>query len=132
MGNILIIDDDPLVTKVFSEMVKTLGHKPFTAANAMNGLQAFKDNNIDITFVDIKMPGKSGLEFLEEVKNIDENAIVTVITGFPSSETITETILLNGFTYLEKPITIEKLRSILEKGFKRKRELESKDESDSE
>jgi len=132
MGNILIIDDDPLVTKVFSEMVKTLGHKPFTAANAMNGLQAFKDNNIDITFVDIKMPGKSGLEFLEEVKSIDENAIVTVITGFPSSETITETILLNGFTYLEKPITIEKLRSILEKGFKRKRELESKDESDSE
>jgi len=125
MGKILIIDDDPSVTKLFSEMIKTLGHIPLTASNAENGLKIFNQNEIDLTFVDLKMPGMSGLEFLEKVKKTDENAIVTVITSYPSSETIRETILLNGFTYLEKPITIDKLRTIIEKGFKHKRELES-------
>ena len=127
MGKILIIDDDPTIIKMFSEMVKTLGHTPLAASNATDGLKAFKNNEIDITFVDIKMPGMSGIEFLEEVKIIDKNAIVTVITGFPSSDTITETILLNGFTYLEKPITMDKLRTIIEKGLKLKRDHESEE-----
>ena len=123
MANILIIDDDKTVLKILSEMIRTLGHQPVTAQNAEEGLKQFKKNKIDINLVDVKMPGKTGLDFLRDVKTIDNNAVVIIITGYPSSETITETILLNGFTYLEKPITIEKLRVIIEKGLKTRREL---------
>ncbi|RKY89701.1 hypothetical protein DRQ09_00895 [candidate division KSB1 bacterium] len=125
MGNILVIDDEPSVANLFSEMIKSLGHNPIIASNATEGLKLFKKNPVDITFVDIKLPGVSGVEFLKEVKKIDSKAIVVVITGYPSSETITETILHNGYSYLEKPITMEKLRIIIERGLKKKNENNS-------
>ena len=64
---------------------------------------------------------------LEEVKKMDPNAVVIMMTGYPSAETIIQTIEDDGYTYIAKPIKIEQIRDLIDKGLDfRKKRLEEK------
>ena len=116
MANILIVDDESAVRKLLSEVVKRMGHAPIEAANGKEAYDKFRNASIDLSFLDIHMPELDGISCLETLKSIDPEAVVIVMTGYPSAETIIETIEDDGYTYIAKPLEVHQIMDLIERG----------------
>jgi len=116
LANILIVDDESAVRKLLSEVVKRMGHMPIEAANGKEAYDQFRNASIDLSFLDIHMPELDGISCLETFKSIDPDAVVIVMTGYPSAETIIETIEDDGYTYIAKPLEVYQIMDLIERG----------------
>lgn len=127
MARILIVDDEPSIRLFLSGLVERLGHKPIEAANGVDALEAFRRASFDLAIVDVHMPEMDGLRFLEEAKKIDPLCVVIIMTGYPSAETIIQTIEEDGYTYIAKPLEIERMTDLIERGLVFRRTRSRKD-----
>ncbi len=116
MANILIVDDEESIRHLLSSIVKRTGHNPIEAPDGKAAVEKFKEETIDLSFVDINMPKLDGIGYLEAVKEIDPKAVVIMMTGYPSAETIIQTIEDDGYTYIAKPLEIDRVVDLVERG----------------
>jgi len=116
LANILVADDEVSIRKLLSRIVESMEHTPVEASNGKEAFEKFKEESIDLSIVDLNMPQLDGLGYLKAVKELDPKAVVIVVTGFPSAETIIETIEDDGFTYIAKPIHVEQIKDLIERG----------------
>ena len=116
MANILIADDEISIRSLLCRVVESMEHTPVDASNGQDALEKFKGESIDLSIVDLNMPELDGLGYLKAVKEIDPKAVVIIVTGYPSAETIIETIEDDGFTYIAKPIHAEQIKDLIEHG----------------
>jgi DNA-binding NtrC family response regulator len=119
----MIADDEELVRSFIKRIVEGLGHEAFLAANGKVALDIFKKQQIDLSFVDVRMPLMDGLTFLHEAKKIRPDAVVIIITGFPTAETITETVEEQGYTYITKPLSVQHIIDLIQRGLAGKMNL---------
>ena len=130
MARILIADDEESVRQYLKETVQRMGYEPIAVSNGQEALDTFKNDPVDLSIVDIKMPKMDGMHFLHRAKEIDPDAVIIILTGYPSAESIVETIEDDGYTYLAKPIDMDQLQDIINRGLtvrdKRLRERERK------
>ncbi|MCD6335759.1 MAG: response regulator [Candidatus Latescibacteria bacterium] len=120
MKNILIVDDDHAVAEMLSEVVKAMGKHPITAANGREGLEKFQKHSVDLVITDLKMPEMDGNVLLKEIKRIDKDAVVIVLTGYPSVDTAVETIKDGAYDYLNKPLKVAEIEVVIERALERK------------
>jgi len=78
---VLIIDDDPAIRNYYTELVESSGYATLTAEDGESGIEKYKEEKPDLVLLDINMPGKNGLETLKEIKDIDENQKVFLLTS---------------------------------------------------
>jgi two-component system, NtrC family, response regulator PilR len=124
LATILIADDEPSIRSFIGRVVEMMGHQSVQAATGKEALELYGRTPVDLSFVDINMPEMDGIHFLEYVKKQDPKAVVIVMTGFPSAETIVETIEDDGYTYISKPIQIDRLKDLVNRGLEfRKQKL---------
>lgn len=116
MANILVADDEPSVRTFVCRVVENSGHTAIGACDGKEALEKFRSNKIDLSFVDVNMPEFGGISFLEQAKEVDPKAVVIIMTGFPSAETIIETIEDDGFTYIAKPLRIDQIQDLISRG----------------
>jgi DNA-binding NtrC family response regulator len=108
MARILIIDDDKSFREALGESVRDFGHDVVEASDAQ---EAFKlIGHVDAAFLDLRMPGISGIEFLREAKPIIP---VIVLTAFADSSNTIEAMRLGAFDHLTKPIGRADLQQVL-------------------
>ena len=79
-------------------------------------MQKIKQVKPDLVIVDLKMPGMSGTELLEKIRDIDPNIVSVVITGYATIESAVEAMKQNAYDFLCKPFTPQQLRIIVERG----------------
>jgi DNA-binding NtrC family response regulator len=125
---ILLIDDDESIRKVIGYLLEEAGYPAETAATAAEGLQAFRSQRPDLVLTDIKMPRKSGIELLSELKSIDPSVPVIILTAFGTVETAVEAMKRGAADYLTKPISRDELLMTVAKILKMSR-LERENES---
>lgn len=116
MAKIMIVDDEESVRMFVKRVVEDLGHTAIEAENGVQGLDLLADHQVDLYFVDVFMPKMNGIGYLEKVKEIDPNAVIVMMTGHPSADTIVETIEDDGYTYISKPMKVEKLQDLINRG----------------
>ena len=116
MAKILIVDDEVSIRMFLRKVVKRMGHVPVEAGDGKEGLDRFQEESIDLSIVDIKMPEMDGIKYLEEAKKLDPHAVVIIMTGYPSAETIIQMIEDDGYTYITKPIDMNRIMDIIERG----------------
>lgn len=121
MGTVLIVDDDESFATALGRIIKELGHTSEWAGDGQEGLLKFQDNDYDVVIADLKMPRMNGVEFIREVKRINKDVVVMVITGYADLNSAVETLSLGAYDYIEKPAEIEKFRAALERGMERRR-----------
>jgi DNA-binding NtrC family response regulator len=92
-----------------------------TAPDAENGLLQIKEFSIDLVLLDIKMPGMSGLELLDQLSTTAPWLTVIMMTGFGSIETAVEAIKLGAYDFITKPFIKDDICRIIHKGIERKR-----------
>ena len=117
-ATVLVVDDELLLREVIKDYLDKNDYNVFEAANGRKALEIIKSQIIDFAFIDIKMPGMSGLVLIEKLKEIAPNLKVAIITAFPSLETVDKADSLGVCEYLVKPFKIEIVKEVLEKYLK--------------
>ncbi len=102
-ASILIIDDETVVRLLFKETLEEAGHRVMTAETASQGLELLKQYDFDLVFLDLKMPGMDGAELFHQLKAITPGLPVTVITGYPDSNTMSRALAEGPFGIMNKP-----------------------------
>jgi len=86
MCRVLVIDDEELMRETLRPIFSGLGAQVISEAeNGDDGILAFQEHKPDATFLDIKMPGKSGVETLKKIIEIDPDAVVVMLTAITDS-----------------------------------------------
>ena len=100
----LYVEDEDFIRDSFSLMLKRYFKEVIIAKNGKEGLEKFKNNEIDIIISDIRMPIMDGIEMVKHIKEINPKAYVIFITAFSDTEYLKAAIELNVEGYLTKPI----------------------------
>jgi len=110
---ILIVDDDPMTRESLRQALEINGFAVVEAEDAPATLDKLRDNSVNVVLLDIYLPGQSGLELLKEIKRINRDIKVVMITGYASLASAIEALDWAAFAYMEKPIDMKKLMATL-------------------
>jgi two-component system, NtrC family, response regulator len=109
METILIVDDEKHYRLILSEVLEEEGYQSFTAASGMEALDILKSQIIDVVLTDVKMPGMTGIDLLEKIKEINPELPVIIMTAFGSVEKAVEAMQKGAYTFILKPFENEAL-----------------------
>jgi len=103
-GSILVVDDEPAMRLLLSSVLKEEGHDVTAAASGEEALQLIAKRHYHLVLTDLKMPGISGLDLLEQVKREDPGTAVIILTAFGTVEGAVEAMRRGAVHYLLKPL----------------------------
>ncbi len=109
MASVLIVDDLPAVHEMLEAVINPCGFLSAFALNGPEALKRYREGNIDVVLVDIAMEPMDGITVLKELRTIDPNAIVIMMTGYSSTETAMQALKFGAFDYVQKPFRLEEL-----------------------
>jgi len=108
-NSILLIDDEEILLDTISDDLRENGYNVTTAISGEDGLTSFKQHQQDMVITDLKMEGMDGLEVSREIKNMNPNTPVMILTGYGSMETAIEALRLDLDDYVLKPVNRNEL-----------------------
>jgi len=114
MQTLLIVDDDKSIRYSLKRMLEG-SFAILTAQNGEEALQRVRESAPDLILMDIKMPGRSGIEVLKEIKQIDPKSLVILMTAYGTTETAIEAMKHGAFDYIVKPFPIPRMKELVEK-----------------
>ncbi len=103
MNKILIVDDDKDMRLILSKSLRLEGYKTIVAGNGKEALRKVKKELPNLILLDVKLPGMNGLNVLEEIKKINKDLIVVMLTGYGDIKDAVKAIKLGAFDYITKP-----------------------------
>ncbi len=107
--NILVVEDEELMRSILRQLLEREGYCVLTADSAENALEIFPSVEIAVTLTDIKMAGMDGLELLDRIKTVDEEAIVIIMTAYSSVDSAIAALRKGVYDYVTKPFINEDL-----------------------
>ena len=125
---ILIVDDEPNILFVIGQAFQDT-YEVHTAAAGDKALEVMRVEKPDFVFLDIKMPGLTGMEVLARIKTTGASPVVWMLTGNDELETAIETLRQGASGYLTKPFDLAQIRMIVSTAFDVQEKKESHDSS---
>jgi DNA-binding NtrC family response regulator len=113
MKRILIVDDDQRTRRVLQILARKMDLSAETAAGADLGLACFRRERSDLVVTDLKMPEKDGLELLTELRAIDAEVPVIVLTAHGTVTTAVAAMKLGAVDFLQKPFDVDALELVI-------------------
>jgi DNA-binding NtrC family response regulator len=117
---LLIAEDERNLGIVLQKELSRLGHQVSLAHDAETALQLARESEFDVALLDIMMPGRSGIEVLRELREMEQPPEVLMMTGHATVETALKAMKLGAYDYLTKPCHIRELEAILNKAFEKR------------
>ncbi len=119
MSKILVADDEEKVCWAFEQFLKAEGHTPLIASSAQEALDKVIAEKPELVIMDIRMPGQmDGLEALVEMKKLDPEVYVIIMTAHGNMQTAIEAMQSGAFDYVIKPPDLDELRVIIQRALK--------------
>jgi two-component system response regulator RegA len=103
-ASLLLVDDDEVLRERLARALERRGYRVRTAANADEALALAREQPPKYAVIDLRMPGRSGLEVLRELRLLDPGCQALVLTGYGSIPTAVEATRLGAVGYLQKPV----------------------------
>src|SRR5207253_769412 len=120
-GMILVVDDEEIMREILETLLKREGYDVRLAASGDEGLELARSMPFDAAIVDIMMPGLNGIETLDELKRIDEDLAVLIITAYASVESAISAMKNGAFDYITKPFKNEEVLVVVRNALERRR-----------
>ena len=114
---ILLVDDEPDIIEVIQDRLEAYGFTVITAGTGLEALKKLSMEKFDGVFLDVKMPGMSGMEVLAEIRKKNTKLPVIIITSSSSREAAIEAIARGASEYILKPFEWEELKTKIQKVF---------------
>ena len=121
METILIVDDEKNYLVVLEALLGPEGYETITADSGPNALRFIRESDLDLVITDMKMPGMSGMELLEESKQIKPELPVIMMTAYGTIELAVEAMKKQAYDYITKPFQNEELKLIIKKALENSR-----------
>ena len=122
--SILVVEDEAKMRRLLELQLSEEGFRAQTAADAETALRLINGDKFDLAVTDLKLPGMSGLEFLQAVKRIDANLPVIIMTAYGSVESAVEAMKHGASDYVLKPFSLAELALVIRKELAAHRLLE--------
>jgi DNA-binding NtrC family response regulator len=110
---ILVVDDEPIVRESIRDWLKDAGYKVLTAETGEEALKLLDKHDISILVIDVRLPGRTGISVLKDVKARKPKIKSIVITAYPSEELSDEAKKQGAVDYLVKPINPDDLEVLI-------------------
>jgi two-component system response regulator AtoC len=121
MRRVLVVDDEENLRHMLQTLLKREGYEPVGVASVDSALRELENLPFDIIITDLRMPGRSGMELVDEVRRRNLDATVVVMTAFGSKDVAIEAMKRGAYDYLSKPFEADELVLLLRKAEERER-----------
>ncbi|MBC8548716.1 MAG: response regulator [Candidatus Brocadiales bacterium] len=108
--NILVIDDDKDICESLKKVFALDGYKVKIISKPKNALRELQKNTFHLIILDLKMPEMSGEDLLREIRKINDDITVIILTAYPSVDSAVQALQSHVFDYVKKPFKIRDLR----------------------
>jgi DNA-binding response OmpR family regulator len=116
VSTVLVVDDDPSIRQILREFVELEGHRVLEAADASFARKAMAQESVDLVFLDVLMPGESGMSLCHSIKDDPECSDIKVIllTGFDGERSWQQGLRSGADLFAVKPVNHERIKVLLE------------------
>ena len=108
MSTILIIDDEPGIRDVLSDVLSDEGHTVIAAEDGPAGLAHLAARPVDLVFLDVWLPNMGGIDVLRRIRGEFPDVAVVMISGHANIKLAVEAVKIGAFDFLEKPLALER------------------------
>ncbi len=119
-GTILVIEDETAQLQTLTGFLEKQRFEVVGSPSGAKGIEIARERNIDLVLTDYRMPGKDGLEVLREIKSINPEIVVILMTAYGTEEIAVQAMKEGAFDYLTKPIILDELEITVRKALERK------------
>jgi DNA-binding response OmpR family regulator len=106
---ILIVDDEPSIRELLSDLMHKHNLQALTAQNGIEAINLFRLSHPDLVITDIKMPKMDGISLLKQLKSIDNNTLIVLISGFGNEDILLQALRAGAVNFIRKPFRIEEI-----------------------
>lgn len=118
--SILVVDDDQEVREFLKDFLEGEGYAVSLLSDPTAAVTSLKENQYHLIILDLMMPELSGIDLLGQIRQIDDDVAIIILTGHPSLETATTSIELEVSAYIRKPFEPQEFREAIERIAKKK------------
>ncbi len=126
-GKILVVDDERFITESLARHLRNAGCDVITAHTGEDGIEQYRSESPDIVLLDLNMPGMGGMETLKNLRAINSDSVVIIITAHGDVETAVSAIKMGAYDFVEKPFELDRITVLVRKAIetaKLKREVQ--------
>jgi DNA-binding NtrC family response regulator len=123
---ILLVDDEERFRTTLAKLLTVRGLDVTTLGSGQEALEELGRQSFDVILLDVRMPGMNGIETLAEIKKINPDIEVIILTGHASVDAAVDIMKLGGYDYLLKPCSVEELTDKIDGAFERKQAREER------
>ena len=113
--NIFIVDDDVDFAESLADIFEMEGHTCEMAHDGETAIEKFKDKNYDLTFMDIRMSGKNGVESFMEIRKIRPFTKIIMMTGYSVEDLLNQAVKNGAWGVLHKPLDMDEILDMIKK-----------------
>jgi PAS domain S-box-containing protein len=117
-GKVLVIDDEAVIREGCKRVLCKDGWEVLLASDGEKGLQMCE--GVDVVLLDLKMPGPSGMDVLEELLKRDPSLPIIVITGYATVDSAVEAMKKGAYDFIPKPFTPDQLRLVVQRAYEKR------------
>ena len=114
--SVLLVDDDERLRSRMARAFESRGYETYQANGFDEAMAIAEDESTELAVVDLRMPGKSGLDVVRELHRVDESTKIVVLTGYGSIATALEAVRLGATHYLTKPADVDEVIAAFDRG----------------
>jgi two-component system, OmpR family, response regulator CpxR len=123
---VLLVDDEEQFVDVLAQRLQTRGFQVSTAFNGDDAIAFVEGQDVDVVILDVQMPGRNGIETLQEIRRMRPITEVIMLTGHGTVETAIQGMRLGAYDYLMKPTDTGELVEKITKAREKKKEQEDR------
>ena len=121
MASILVVEDKDAMQQMLSATLVDEGYEVDVASDGPEGIRKAREKRYDLVLTDLKLPGADGIEVLSEVKEVDPETSVIVMTAFGTVESAVEAMKMGAFDFLTKPFDTDRLSLLIKRALENRR-----------
>ncbi|MFZ2949392.1 MAG: sigma-54 dependent transcriptional regulator [Desulfuromonadaceae bacterium] len=114
-NKLLVVDDEHLIRWSLEQNLKKQGYEVVTAGSGEDALRLVREEQPDLVLLDIQLPGISGIDVLEKIKDHDDGIIVIMVTANSGLEHAVNAMRLGAYDYVSKPFNLDELSIVVKK-----------------
>ncbi|PLX76144.1 MAG: Fis family transcriptional regulator [Desulfuromonas sp.] len=113
MEKILIVDDEAFIRENLERILAEDGYRPHSTESPEAAVQQVAEEEVDLVLLDLNLGDKSGLDVLREMREVDPDVLVIIITGYGTVESAVEALKMGAYDYIKKPFKADAIRLIV-------------------
>ena len=121
MGTVLVVEDEAAARKQMAQALTRQNHIVLQAKDGEEALKTLAENDVDVVVTDIRMPNMDGMELLDALRKKDPTLQVLMVTAYGDVSTAVEAMKKGAYDFLEKPISMIRLRELVKKAVEKRR-----------